>query len=484
MKVLASISFVSIYQSIQPYFPIAILALILYSFYKIWTDRFATLAGLYFNKENFPRAISFLKKAIAKSPKDYRLYYNWGCCLVRCTSLKEYPETDLFQEACEKFRTASQLKPSGSDIHIAWGEALCRLADNKEGAESDRLFSEGFVQFQNAIRIKPSDYLIFWKWGHWLSVLARRKEGFESESLFQEAFDKYGRLTQLNPKYHDAYISWGLNLASLAHRKDGEQRNLLFQQALEKIQRAHFIKPKDPHILDYWGGILSTMALSKNGKEKETLYHSAIEKYQAGIIIKPDFADAFRAWGDDLCRLATMKDRSDRKTLYQEAIEKMQCALQLDSRNFLIRSDYADMLATIAADCPPSDPAVLFQTAFEHFKRAIELNGVSPYLDDLYDNWGLALLRYIECFPSADTASILEQAKEKFLKAESLKPGTSAYNLACVFARQGDPEQCRHWLELAEQCKTLPSANEILQDSDFSSVRNEDWFQRFITKTE
>jgi tetratricopeptide (TPR) repeat protein len=159
----------------------------------------------------------------------------------------------------------------------------------------------------------------------------------------------------------------------------------------------------------------------------------------------------------------------------------MECAVRLDHRKPLILSDYADRLATIAADDPPSDPIILFQTAFDHFKLAIDLDPDSRYVDDNYDNWGVALLNYAERVPADQGADILEQAKDKFLRAESLKPGTSAYNLACVFARQGDSEQCRHWLEVAQHYQTLIPADEIREDPDLLSVRNEEWFTNLIS---
>ena len=71
-------------------------------------------------------------------------------------------------------------------------------------------------------------------------------------------------------------------------------------------------------------------------------------------------------------------------------------------------------------------------------------------------------------------------AKEKLGLAEQVKPGSAAYNLACLNAVKGDVEACRHWLEKSSQLGTLPGRETLLNDPDLQSVREHDWFKKLL----
>jgi len=71
-------------------------------------------------------------------------------------------------------------------------------------------------------------------------------------------------------------------------------------------------------------------------------------------------------------------------------------------------------------------------------------------------------------------------AKKQFEKANTIQAGTASYNLACIYGLQGKVDECLAALENARIKVTLPAINDILNDPDMSTVKNQAWFTAFI----
>jgi hypothetical protein len=67
-------------------------------------------------------------------------------------------------------------------------------------------------------------------------------------------------------------------------------------------------------------------------------------------------------------------------------------------------------------------------------------------------------------------------------RAEEIRPGSGAYNLACLYALQNREEECRGWLEKSYQHGTLPSREYLEKDTDLDNVREKEWFQKFLDR--
>jgi hypothetical protein len=72
------------------------------------------------------------------------------------------------------------------------------------------------------------------------------------------------------------------------------------------------------------------------------------------------------------------------------------------------------------------------------------------------------------------------QAREKLLEAERLRPGSGAYNLACVAALLGDATEAARWLELLESMGQRPSVEKMAAEKDFARVRDQPEFASFL----
>lgn len=75
---------------------------------------------------------------------------------------------------------------------------------------------------------------------------------------------------------------------------------------------------------------------------------------------------------------------------------------------------------------------------------------------------------------------ILTEAEEELLKAEAVQPGHAAYNLACIYARQGNESRCRHFLAEAKAHGKLPNREHVENDPDLHNVKDRSWFREFL----
>jgi hypothetical protein len=75
------------------------------------------------------------------------------------------------------------------------------------------------------------------------------------------------------------------------------------------------------------------------------------------------------------------------------------------------------------------------------------------------------------------------QAKSKYLRVESICPGISAYNMACLCAHQEEEPSCREWLLKVEHGDS-ETRERLIADPDLQSVRERPWFREIVAKAE
>ena len=95
-------------------------------------------------------------------------------------------------------------------------------------------------------------------------------------------------------------------------------------------------------------------------------------------------------------------------------------------------------------------------------------------------NWCATLTtRYHVLKPSApdEAAPLLDQAEKLALRAESIRPGEGAYNLACLHSLKGDLPAALDWLKNAHTAGTLPTASHLRTDPDLAPLRADPAFQ-------
>ena len=247
------------------------------------------------------------------------------------------------------------------------------------------------------------------------------KKGNEERQKSLEEAERQRKISELFNK------GWKANEA-----KDYETAADCYKQIVEEQK-----EDKDPTIYNNWGCALEGLAGSKKGLQEEILVNQAIEKYKKAIELQPDYDRGYNNWGAAFANLSKSKKGPQVEKLSNQAIEK--------------------------------------------YKKAIEIN---PDNCTAYDNWGEALLTLAQLKGGKDAEDLLKQAEEKCLKAESLKTGEGAYNLACVYALRGNEDKCTEWLKVSEKARALLSLEYAMADDCLKNVRDKDWFKKLRWKGE
>lgn len=91
--------------------------------------------------------------------------------------------------------------------------------------------------------------------------------------------------------------------------------------------------------------------------------------------------------------------------------------------------------------------------------------------------WGVNLLKLAEL---EGDVSYNEQALEKLLVAE-LHDSEEVYNLACVYARLKEFDNAKKKLKICQKNNVLPEKEHLLKDPDLKLLREDIWFDDFIS---
>lgn len=203
------------------------------------------------------------------------------------------------------------------------------------------------------------------------------------------------------------------------------------------------------------------------------------EQYAESDKIHPRNYSVFNNWGCALFLLAKLRKDDE---LFKQACQKFEQAVQfvnIESEKFPI---YYNWGVTLAEWAKLKGDEERFEQANKKFEQAIRINPTRP---DAYDNWAGIFIHWSKLkrgTPEFET--LLKQAEEKALQAESLRKGSSAYRLAKIYAIRTDKEQCKKWLLAGQEAGTLLTRDEAMKDSDLDSVRGEQWFKEIKWKGE
>ena len=184
-------------------------------------------------------------------------------------------------------------------------------------------------------------------------------------------------------------------------------------------------------------------------------YAEAVEACKKAIRINPDYAKAYHSLSFAYYKLGR----------YEEAIEA-------SIQTIRIKPDYADAYKNLGS---AYFQLGRWQEAIESYKQTIR---IKPGDAEAYNVWGGSLGYLAQKKKGKIRQQLLAEEKEKCLKAESIKTGAGAYNLSCVYALQGDKDNCRKWLKVGEQAGTLTTRKHAMTDTDLECVHNEEWFKQ------
>ena len=237
-----------------------------------------------------------------------------------------------------------------------------------------------------------------------------------------EADESVKQITEKAEKERDLSKLWN-DAIQTYNRKEYEKASDLWKQLTQG-------RPDDYVAFNNWGSTLGDWAKLLEGEAKENKNVEACEKFAKAVEIKPDYYMAVNNLGYVIVELAKLLKGEAATSKYSEACDKFAAAVK-----------------------------------------------IKPDKYKAFEAWGAALLFWAAIVDEPEKTERLDKAIEKCMKAEGIKKGEGAYNLACAYAIKGDEGNCKKWLGVGEEAGTLVSWEHASKDEDLKAYWDEDWFK-------
>jgi tetratricopeptide (TPR) repeat protein len=209
------------------------------------------------------------------------------------------------------------------------------------------------------------------------------------------------------------------------------------------------------------------------------VWEEIIGQCQAAAALSNRNAVVYLIWGDTLLAWARLSSGEEQAERLAEACRKYDVATTLNPERADAYNNWGATLLTWARVSSGEEQAERFAEACRKYEKATTLN---PEYADAYNNWGNALLTWAQFSSGNEQVSLVDEAEEKVHKTEELRPGSGAYNLACVAALRGQPDTCRYWLATTYQHKDTPTADHLASDPDLAAVCDQQWFKDLVAE--
>ena len=228
------------------------------------------------------------------------------------------------------------------------------------------------------------------------------------------------------------------------------------------------------------------------------LFRQASQKFAIALQLDPQSANAANDWGVALgeeaiaISAAAPGNLADARILWDQARQKYALGLQIDPTNGRIARNWASELSIEASSLAPSNlPAAreLWKQAYERLANVI---GTDPDDALAFVNLTSAMLQERAALLKAssqtlslantETVDLLQKAKQMLLALQGNAAGSGAYNLACVYALEGQTANAMQWLERSSAAGRLPKKSHLLKDSDLENLRNTPAFIAWFAK--
>ena len=401
----------------------------------------------------------------------------------------------LWAAAGEHFAQALAIKPDKHEAAYNWGIALnaeARAIAPTDLAEARRLWATSGKRYAQALTIKHDKHEAAHNWGGALSTEAQAvapTDLAEARRLWAAAGERYAQALAIKPDKHDAANNWGTALDAearvIAPTSLTEARHL-WAAASERFTQALAIKP-DMHAAAYnWGNAKAIEAQAvapTNLAEARRLWAAAAERYAQALAIKPDKYEVFFNWGTALhyeARAVAPADLAEARRLWTAAKARYDKAFAITLDKDEVANSWGLVLTAEACAVAHTDlieARRLWTAAAECYTQAL---AIKPDMHEAANNWcGMLTTQYHFLKPSSpvEAAPLLDQAEKLALRAESIRPGSATYNLACIHSLKDDLPTALEDLRTAHTAGSLPSTAHLRADPDLAPLRTDPAFQ-------
>jgi len=294
---------------------------------------------------------------------------------------------------------------------------------------------------------------------------------------YDQVLNEFGKEADTSPEIEES-VAWGWVLKGLdamdRAEADGvspEEADKLLLEAIACDMKAVNARPAMADAYFNWGYALGARSKLKSGDEAKQLFEEARAKYAKARTLNSKDWEVYFNLGNLLGdRAEVVEDDGEAIALLREAISEYEAALKLKPKDSEVLTNLAATLKTLAGKVYDSQP--ILQQSSEAYAAAVlpqsfrelKANGAAVMID-----WGEVLAELGE----------EKQAEAIWQEAELIERGSSAYNLAGLYAKRGYAERAKKWLLIARDAGTLPPIDDVKDDPDLSSLHDLDWFKDF-----
>lgn len=354
------------------------------------------------------------------------------------------------------FKNTREYRQALADVKEALSQAREACREGREASDKARDYEEKAQESLSSIDKEVANELKEIEEKGKVLITELIQEGEKQREAGREEAEKQRKLGELFSKYFNALQS-----------KD-------FVLAVDYCEQAFKIDPKNATVLKSWGAALLEEARTKHAEDAYKLFTQSCEKYEAAITIEPDHYDAWDGWGICLTEQAKIKREDEADKLFAQSYEKYKKALEIKPDGYLTWNNWGTALSQQAKTKRGEEADKLFNECYEKYEQSLRIN---PEDFSIWNNRGGALLYQAQKKGGKEKQRLLDEAKEKLQKAESFRPGSSAYNLACLYAVLGDENECERWLKTGESARTLVTREHAMSDLDLQSMHEKKWFK-------
>jgi tetratricopeptide (TPR) repeat protein len=443
---------------------------------------------------------------------------------------RDDPEALLVKD-CQAFEQWVREIPGDASAWSDWGKALAALAAKKSGDEADRLYAQADEKYSAALAIAPNDMVVtsrlvmalwsravrkggddgrqlliracglcermagyperdpkrarvvrsiaFYDWGEVLTGLGRIAGHDEADRFYAEAEEKYSAALAADPDHKASAFRRAGSLWSRAIQRPGEAGRQLLLQARDAYAELVRKNPEDAGGLAGLGGSLILLGVRAPDVEADRLYVQAEEKLRLGLAANPADESLLFYLASAMTQRALMHEDERGNEIIKGVRQWVEAALRAHPTYYYLLRIWGHVLKLRAERMPGAETGSLIGQAVLLFDEAAQKVG-DPNM--ILGGWGSLLFAQAWLAEGAESVRLLEEARKKFAESESRAPGSAAYDLACVAARLGEPDECRRWLETSRDPGIWTSADGMARDPSLASVCECEWFRQLLAK--
>lgn len=433
--------------------------------WKGLADALETLYTQTHDEDHFTQCNDCFSNATRLSPRDTKLWLQWARFLI--AGARKNGDVKRLRAALEKCHQAYVRDTHDPLILAIWAEALALLGQLTERLD---LLYEAQNKISDALDISEEDPEIWYCWGMCLSSFAVY---FADVDYYYQAIEKFQ--TGLSIDRTIPYL-WEAIAAAYAAAGNIENETEALETSLKFFQKALALAPSNSLIIQ------QAIVLSRIGEmtHQQQWLECAVQQFEIALSAQKNVLYCHPDWLFQYAStLDLLGDFHDSERYYTRAIEIFTHVLMIDPdfprvhhRLALAYCHMGELLGEVD----------YFYRSIHHLRLALKQEEED---DQMILDWAIVLINIAQHAPVAtDTDQLYRDAEQKMILSAKLGNLHAYYHLSCLYSLLGQYEKSFEFLLKAQEYKTLPTMEELLQDDWLDGLRMTSDFRSFISRFE